>query len=105
MTDNIKRGDLLPPWQATLTDAGAPIDLTTASSVKVLFLKPGDSVATSRAATSADAAGVVKMDWLPGDTDVVGDLVAEVEVTWPGSKPQTFPPGDYLVTRIYQDMG
>jgi hypothetical protein len=45
------------------------------------------------------------MDWQAPDTAVPGDLYVEVEVTWPGSKPQTFPPDDYEVVEVMQDLG
>lgn len=103
MTDKIKRGDLLPAWTVTLTDGGAAVNLTTASSITVKGYKP-DGTTFSRAVTG-DANGVITMAWLATDTENVGDLLTEVEVIWPGSKPQTFPADGYLVTRIYQDIG
>lgn len=104
MTDKIKRGDLLPAWKATLFDGATAVDLTAASSIRVLFIRPGGSPRTITGVTGT-ALGVVTVPWDPTDTATTGDLLAEVEVTWPGSKPQTFPPDDYIVTRIYQDLG
>lgn len=103
MTDKIKRGDLLPAWTATLTDGTVPVDLTAATSILVKGYKP-DGTTISRTVTG-DANGVVTMAWQATDTEAVGDFLAEIEVTWPGSKPQTFPADGYLVTRIYQDIG
>ena len=110
MTDKIKRGDLLPQWRATLYDgeavAGNEVDLSPATAV-VLIAKneAGTVVINRRAATSYNASGVVTMDWQVADTATAGVLAFEVEVMWPGSKPQTFPVDDYLLTTVYEDLG
>lgn len=114
---SIKRGDLLPPFIVDLTngtdpDTGEPIpaDLTTITSVKVIAWR-GNVLLFNRTVanpTGADALnGVVTMPWQVGDTSVVADLYMEVEVMWPGSKPQTFPPGegDYIVCHVTPDLG
>jgi hypothetical protein len=36
--------------------------------------------------------GRVRMEWEPGDTAEIGLLRVEVEVMWPGGKPETFRP-------------
>lgn len=105
MTDKIKRGDLLPAWQATLTDAGSPVDLSAATSIRVLGHRDGALVISRTIAGPYSTVGVVTMPWEAADTAAVGTIQFEVEVTWPGSRPQTFPPDDYLPTRVYQDLG
>lgn len=103
MTDKIKQGDLRPRWEATLYDGDVALDLSTASTVKVIFQKPDGNVVTRTVTGGSD--GVVAMDWQPGDTDQLGKMLFEVEVTWPVAKPQTFPVDDYLATTVYQDLG
>ena len=102
MTDKIKQGDLLPSWSCTLFNAGAVVDLSAATAVRVKALR-GSALVIDRVATTATALGVVTLDWLVGDTDEPCRLDFEVEVTWPGSLPQTFPPNARLATTIYQD--
>lgn len=38
------------------------------------------------------ATSVVAMQWEAGDTATIGRIDVEVEVMWPGNKPQTFRP-------------
>lgn len=97
------RGDLKPDLSITLTDAGLPQPLTDALSAKVTAVQ-GGSTLFSRPATISDTdMGLVVMEWLPGDTDQVGVVKVEVEVMWPGNKPQTFRPDD--VVTIVADYG
>lgn len=93
----IYQHDLLPALEVTceevdpVTKARSVVDLTTATSVKVIGVKDG-AVLFNRAATSSTALGVVTMAWQSGDTATSGTIAVEVEVTWPGNKPQTFRP-------------
>lgn len=109
MTDKIKRGDLLPTWRVTLYDgeavAGNEVDLSTATGVVIIGKMDDTVIIDRRAATSANATGEVTMEWQAADTDTAGAILFEVEVTWPGGKPQTFPVDDYLVTTVYEDLG
>jgi hypothetical protein len=110
MTDKIKRGDLLPQWKVTLFDgepvAGNEVDLSPATGVVIIAKKEDGSVLINRrAATSFNGSGVVTMDWQAADTVAAGVLAFEVEVMWPGAKPQTFPVDDYLLTTVYEDLG
>lgn len=101
MTLEIKRGDTLPPLTITLTDDGA-VDLTAAQSIRVIGTRAGVEV-FDRTATG-DAAGVVVMDFQTGDTDTVGRILVEVEVTWDDGV-QTFPPDTYLAVDVTPDLG
>lgn len=105
---NHKRGDLAPPFVVDLTNNGDPIDLAQAVSIKViawrnnvLLFSRNVSVPTGPEAT----AGTVTMQWQPSDVDTWADLYLEVEVTWAGSKPQTFPVDGYIVVHISPDLG
>jgi hypothetical protein len=111
----MKRNDLLPTYRAQLlqtdpeTLVTTPVDLSGITSVKfIMRLKTsttgGPKVAA--AATVFDAAnGVVEYTWISGDTNIEGDYNVEIEVTWPGSKIQTFPADSYLTVKIVTDLG
>lgn len=109
MTDKIKKGDLLPQWRVTLYDgepvAGNEVDLSTANGVVIIGVMDGTKIIDRRAASSFNGSGVVTMDWQAADTDTAGIIAFEVEVMWPGAKPQTFPVDDYLITTVYEDLG
>jgi hypothetical protein len=111
----VKRGDLLPPFVVDLTNgtdpntgAGIPVDLSTATAIKVvawrdnvlLFSRPV-TVPTGDDATG----GTVTMPWQATDTDEWADLYVEVEVMFPSSKPQTFPADGYFVVHVEPDLG
>lgn len=105
----IKRGDLLPALTATLTDTIAgvvtPVNLTTATSIRVIGRRESATVNLFDRAVTGGADGKVTMAWQAGDTSVSGRIYIEVEVMWPGSKPQTFPPSSQLVVRVEDDLG
>jgi hypothetical protein len=121
----MKRGDLLPSIRAQLgTRPGGPdgdlvpTDLTdmTACTFVMVQVDAGGTPKTVEGAahvvegeqpdgtvlTPAD--GWVEYDWLPGDTDTVGDYEAEWETRW-GTKPQTFPQETVHTIRINPDRG
>lgn len=99
----MKRGDTLPALRATLTDDGAPVDLTAATTIRVL-LRRGSTLVINRVVTGTDQ-GVVTMPWQTGDTAIAGILRGEVEVTWPDGKVQTWPPTDTFTVEISADLG
>ena len=83
------RNDLKPDLVITLRDDNGPVDLTAATSTRVIARRDG-TVLFTRAAASVTALGVVTTLWQTADTSVVGTIDVEVEVTWPGTKLQTF---------------
>ena len=84
------RGDLKPDLEVVLTDDGLPIDLTPTDNINVIGMQNREVLFTRPGFGSA--AGLVTMQWEPGDTDTAGRIDIEVEVIWPGGKPQTFRP-------------
>ena len=102
----MKRGDLEPPLTITCTDNGSPLNLSGASSVRVLISRNGTIVVNDTAPDLTGAAsGVVVHEWVAGETATAGVLSVEVEVTWPTARPQTFPPDGSLHVVISADLG
>lgn len=101
----IKRGDLEPDFEVTLLDGGEPVDLTSATEVRIVAVRAGGQPFFSRPVASRSAQGVVSMSWEEDDTEVVRTLLLEVPVTWPGSRTQTFPVDGPLVVRVVPDLG
>jgi hypothetical protein len=114
-TFTIKAGDAAPPLQVTLTDSvGQPINLT--GNLGITFqmklrqhaqndavpLKVDTTVGVS--VVGAATAGVVKYDWASGDTDEIGDYIAEFKVVQSDGKPRTVPNPDFITVRVVADI-
>ncbi len=105
----MKQNDLLPSFEVQLLDGTTPVDLT--SVVEVLFIMrnrkglkaKGTMVVADQ--TNLDTVGICRYDWVLGDTDLAGSYTAEVQVTWPGPRPQTFPADQYITVDIQRDLG
>lgn len=102
----IKAHDRLPSIQATLSQGGVAIDLTTATSVKfIMVTTPGGAIIVNTAGVIVNASqGIVRYDWAAADTATPGNYTAEWEVTWPGPKKQTFPTASYHTITILADL-
>lgn len=107
----IKRGDRLPIFEATLRDADkASVDLTNADTVR-LILKRGSTIYLDKAMTvdpaqdQDDHKGKVTYVWGDGDTNTKGQYNGEIEVTFTGGKKQTFPTHGYMTVVIAADLG
>ncbi len=109
MTAVMKRGDRLPALTLTITDAGAPVDLTAATAIRLIVRAAADRstdpplIDATIPARPAD--GVLSYPWADGDTATAGEYRVEVEVTWPGGLRQTFPGDTYGALRILPDLG
>lgn len=89
----MKTGDLEPPLKITLS-AIDPVDITSATAIRVIG-RQDKAILFDRAPTTVALNGdtsVVTMDWQAPDTDSLGFIALEVEVMWPGGRPQTFAP-------------
>lgn len=103
----IKRGDTAPAFRARCLDGSAPVDLTSASQVRLLVKRSG-SVAVSSVMTVEDQAtnpGWVHHTWQVGETSAAGNFRGEVEVTWGDGTVQTFPAEGYAPIRVTDDLG
>ena len=103
MTLVLKRGDLTPNLSITLTDDDEPVNLTSATDIRLIGTRRG--VVVFDRSLSGSAQGVVTMPWQAGDTDDLGVILVEAEVMWPGDKPQTFPHDGFERVRISLDGG
>lgn len=106
----IKQHDLEPSLVLQLLSDAVPVNLTQATGAIFLMssrktgLKATGTM-TIADQTVADDIGVVTYSWQAGDTDTVGEYTAEVQVTWPGNKPQTFPANQYFTVSVQKDLG
>lgn len=95
----IYTGDLEPAFEGTLS-ARDPVDSTAVPNR--LIGKRGGAVVFDEVITNKTVVGdttVVKFDWVVPFTEP-GPIEFEVEVMWPGNRPQTFPHcNDFLVVR------
>ena len=100
----MKRGDTIPQLSITCSDNGAIVDLSTATTIKIIASM--NNVPVFARTTTGSSEGIVTMDWQPADTAVPGMLELEVEVTWPQPfAVQTFPADGVLRVNIEPDLG
>lgn len=99
----VVQGNNKPDLLATLTDSitGAPIDLTTATSVVFQMRKPDDRRFTvNAAATVVDAAtGKVRYSWSANDLANPGDYQCQWAITWNDATKQTTDPVNTITVR------
>jgi hypothetical protein len=93
--------DLEPPIAGTVLNGSVGVDLTSATTV-VAHIKRSDDTTISRAVTPGDqttAPGSWTLPLVTGDLPSSGAYAIEVQVTWPGTRPQTFGPTSFPVGR------
>jgi hypothetical protein len=105
----LKQNDTWPPLAFTLMDQNGPVDLTTATSIKIV-MKGATVTVTGTCTKNADQVtnkGKGTYTFLASDTSVIGAYDLEFEVNWGGSpaKIQTFPNDGYLSLVIVDDLG
>lgn len=111
----MKRGDLMPDlvlalWNGEDESTRTAVEGLTGASSIVFIMRNRAGVKIDRQAMTLDAPvdGVqnrVRMPWPAGSTDTAGDYDGEVEVVWPGEKPQTFPVRRKIKVKIEGDLG
>lgn len=106
-TFTIKQNDRLPSIQATCVDAdGNPVDLTgnTGAEFHMKAVDGGVAKVDAAAVVVNEVTGVLRYDWAEGDTDTVGEFLAEFEVIFPDDKSQTFPNFENILITIVDDL-
>lgn len=103
----IKRNDLLPVLERRIRDdSGAPLNLTTAESVRFVMRRPNGAVVVDGDCTIEDReGGIVSYEWTEGDTATKGAYVGEFEVTFEDGKVLTAPTVSYLKIKVVEDLG
>lgn len=106
MAFRIKTNDTGPVLSVTLTDAnGNGIGLAGASARFHMKAFGATSLKIDEAATIIDDVnGVVKYDWVAGDTDTAGTYYGEIEVTYGDATVETFPNNGYFTILIKEDL-
>ena len=105
-----KRGDTGPALRAQLLDGNdiedaVPVDLTGASSAKLVMRKPDTSVLEGSMVIEAGTSGWVSYTWGASDLALVGQHAIEVEVTWANGTVQTFPAAGHDLLVVGHDLG
>jgi hypothetical protein len=107
LTDfTIKQHDTHPSLEATLTDQDGAINLTTATTVKLLLKTPtGGTAISGTCAIVSAVAGTVRYDWTAPNTADVNTFDGEFEITWSNGKITTVPNDSYFSVEIKADLG
>lgn len=110
----IKQHDTLPQLRLRLTDTNYPngVPLSGATEARLLVSKLGTLKVNAVMVIEDQVAnpGVVHYDWLPANTDTVGDFNMEVQVTWATGGVETWPVSTdpapaYMILRVQKDLG
>lgn len=106
MAFRIKTNDTGPVLSVTLTDAnGNGIGLAGASARFHMKAFGATSLKIDQPATiTDDVNGVVKYDWVVGDTDTAGTYYGEIEVLYGDATVETFPNNGYFTIIIKEDL-
>jgi hypothetical protein len=101
-----KQNDTAPAIAEQLFDGtGTAVNLTGAS-VKFMAWFPGDAAVKINATATVTDAATGKVSYTPTstDTNTVGDLMAEWQVTFGGGAVETFPNSGHQKVRIVDDI-
>ena len=101
-----KQGDTAPALAEQLFDGtGAAVSLAGAS-VKFMAWFPGDTTVKINAAATITDAATGKVSYTPTalNTDTVGDLMCEWQVTFGGGAVETFPNSNWQKIRVLDDI-
>lgn len=106
----LKQHDTRPDLRVRLLDDDTAIDLTNAAGARFVMGNRRSGVKVDADMTIEDQTvdatlGVVKYTWQAGDTSASGDFQAEIQITWPTGKIQTFPANGYITIVITKDLG
>ena len=85
-------GDTWPPYMAILCDQNGPVDLTTATSIKIEM--QGNTFASAQvsgAATATVIPGQIQYAWGPNDTAIADTYQVRVQITFADGYIVSFP--------------
>lgn len=97
------KGDTYPRIRASLTQNGAPVNLSGATVAFKMRLN-GRTMVNDAADVVSASGGVVEYEWEPGDTDSVGMHEAFWVVTYSDETVQTFPGKGFNIVQIQQSV-
>ena len=102
----IKQDDVGAPIIAVLNQAGAAVDLSTATGVLFLMRSRSTGAAQINAAATVTGAGSGEVTYTPvaGDLDTPGLFDAEWQVTFASGQVATFPSGGYTLINVVADL-
>lgn len=106
MSMTIYTGDLKPDLRIVISDTEAAVDLTTATSVRVIG-KRGTTKVIDRTPSGLAVEGqtsIVVLEWQAGETTDSGRIDFEVEAIWPAAKPQTYRCGHVDIQNDYDRL-
>jgi hypothetical protein len=102
---NIKRGEVRQITNLLKDGTGAALDLTGVTAIKFQMRKKADStLKIDRAATVVDQPTArVRVTTTAGDTDTIGNYIAEWRVTYAGGD-VLVPEEGYITVKIWEDL-
>jgi hypothetical protein len=104
----IKQNDTSPALEGICRDGlGSPVDLTGASVVFNMRVKPAGAVKVSTGTMTAVGSAVngrQQYVWTASDTDTAGTYEGEVQATFSNGKIRTFPPDGYFEVVVTDDV-
>lgn len=102
----LKSGDRRPVPSVTISEhTGAPVDLSAATVMFVMYPLDGTTATVNSTATIADPlAGTCYYDWGVGETDTPGTYVSEFQVTWNDGRQLTVPSRGFIEVEIAESL-
>lgn len=80
----IHLGDIGTAFEVTLMDCDVVVDISSASSIEIIFKKPDKSVVTQTAVFQTDGTdGIIQYITVLGDLDQIGTWYLQAKVTLP----------------------